>query len=80
MAQPLRIENDGTLYHVTARGNEQKSIFKDNSTANSSSARFCGLLVNPLEPIQHAWADDGVIEAGCRAGGEVTASTSTSIA
>lgn len=27
MARPLRIEYDGALYHVTARGNERKSIF-----------------------------------------------------
>ncbi len=29
MARPLRIEYDGALYHVTSRGNERKSIFKD---------------------------------------------------
>ena len=31
MARPLRIEYDGALYHVTSRGNEQKSIFRDNA-------------------------------------------------
>ncbi|MEK6582814.1 MAG: transposase [Nitrospirota bacterium] len=29
MARPLRIEYDGAVYHVTSRGNERKSIFKD---------------------------------------------------
>jgi REP element-mobilizing transposase RayT len=29
MARPLRIEYDGALYHVTSRGNDGKSIFKD---------------------------------------------------
>ena len=29
VARPLRIEYDGALYHVTSRGNERKSIFKD---------------------------------------------------
>ena len=29
MARPLRIEYDGALYHVTSRGNDRKSIFKD---------------------------------------------------
>lgn len=29
MARPLRIEYDGALYHVTSRGNERKTIFKD---------------------------------------------------
>jgi len=27
MARPLRIEYEGALYHVTARGNERKNIF-----------------------------------------------------
>lgn len=29
MARPLRIEFNGALYHITSRGNEKKSIFKD---------------------------------------------------
>jgi REP element-mobilizing transposase RayT len=29
MARPLRIEYDGAVYHVTARGNERKAIYKD---------------------------------------------------
>ncbi len=28
MARPLRIEFGGAFYHVTARGNERKDIFK----------------------------------------------------
>jgi len=28
MARPLRIEFPGAFYHVTARGNEQKEVFK----------------------------------------------------
>ena len=31
MARPLRIEYDGALYHVTSRGNDRKTIFKDDS-------------------------------------------------
>ena len=31
MARPLRIEFAGALYHVTARGNAQESIFRSNS-------------------------------------------------
>lgn len=27
MARPLRIEYEGAVYHVTARGNERKKIF-----------------------------------------------------
>ncbi len=30
MARPLRIEYPGAFYHITARGNEQKDIFRDN--------------------------------------------------
>jgi REP element-mobilizing transposase RayT len=30
MARPLRIQFPGAFYHVTARGNEQKNIFKSN--------------------------------------------------
>ena len=29
MARPLRIEYAGAFYHVTARGNERKNIFRN---------------------------------------------------
>ena len=29
MARPLRMEFPGALYHVTARGNERKPIYRD---------------------------------------------------
>ena len=29
MTRPLRIEYEGALYHITARGNEKKLIFRD---------------------------------------------------
>lgn len=29
MARPLRIEYPGAVYHITSRGNERKSVFKD---------------------------------------------------
>lgn len=29
MARPLRIEFPGAVYHVTARGNERKPIYRD---------------------------------------------------
>jgi len=34
MARPLRIEYDEALYHVTSRGNEKKTIFKDDADRN----------------------------------------------
>ncbi len=29
MSRPLRVEYTGALYHVTARGNERRPIFRD---------------------------------------------------
>ena len=34
MARPLRIEFAGALYHVTARGNAQQNIYKDDNEKN----------------------------------------------
>src|SRR5258706_982865 len=31
MARPLRIEFPGALYHVVARGNERKAVFRDDA-------------------------------------------------
>jgi putative transposase len=31
MARPVRIEYPGAFYHITARGNERKDIFKSRS-------------------------------------------------
>lgn len=40
MARPLRIEYPGAFYHITARGNEQKDIFRD----DRDRERFLGYL------------------------------------
>ena len=40
MARPLRLEYSGALYHVTARGNEQRDIFRDDDDRH----RFLRLL------------------------------------
>ena len=29
MARPIRVEFEGAVYHVTARGNERKPIYRD---------------------------------------------------
>ena len=54
MARPLRIEFEGALYHVTARGNERKPIVRDDgdrrtwlATLAKTVSRFGWLL--------HAW-------------------------
>src|SRR3972149_606292 len=45
MARPLRIQYEGALYHVTCRGNERKSIFKD----DLDKKVFLGLLSDGLK-------------------------------
>jgi putative transposase len=40
MARPLRIERPGGWYHVTARGNERRAIYRDDRDRN----HFCELL------------------------------------
>jgi len=40
MARPLRIERAGAWYHVTARGNERRAIFRD----DRDRRHFCQLL------------------------------------
>ncbi|MHB8881580.1 MAG: transposase [Thermodesulfovibrionales bacterium] len=40
MARPLRIEYSGAFYHITARGNERKEIFRD----DKDRERFLGYL------------------------------------
>lgn len=40
MSRPLRIERAGGWYHLTARGNERRPVFRD----NRDRAHFCDLL------------------------------------
>ncbi len=40
MGRPLRIEYPDAFYHITARGNERKNIFK----SNRDRERFLGYL------------------------------------
>jgi REP element-mobilizing transposase RayT len=40
MGRPLRIEYPDAFYHITARGNERKNIFK----SNRDQERFLGYL------------------------------------
>jgi putative transposase len=34
MTRPLRIQYEGAFYHITARGNEKKDIFKNDADRN----------------------------------------------
>jgi REP element-mobilizing transposase RayT len=45
MARPLRVEFAGALYHVTARGNERRAVFRD----DEDRQRFLATLEESLE-------------------------------
>jgi putative transposase len=40
MARPLRLEGSGVLYHVIVRGNERKSVFRDDADRETYLARL----------------------------------------
>src|SRR5436853_4972155 len=40
MARPLRVEFEGAYYHVTARGNERRAVFRD----DEDRGRFLAVL------------------------------------
>jgi REP element-mobilizing transposase RayT len=45
MARPIRVEYEGAVYHVTARGNEQKTIYSDDTDRRvflDTLAQACG--------------------------------------
>jgi len=53
MARPIRVEFENAVYHVTARGNERKDIYRDVAdreqfleTLEEATERFgCNLLI-----------------------------------
>ena len=45
MARPLRVQYPGALYHVTARGNERKAIFR----SDADRERFLAVLAHAVE-------------------------------
>src|SRR5206468_9907300 len=45
MARPLRIERPGGWYHITARGNERRPIFRD----DREREHFCQLLAEMVD-------------------------------
>jgi putative transposase len=54
MARPLRIERAGGWYHITARGNERRAIYRD----NRDRQHFCELLadmVSQFNLVLHAF-------------------------
>lgn len=54
MARPLRIEGEGCVYHLTARGDRRQAIFRD----DTDRGRFRERMVESLERYKvelHAW-------------------------
>ena len=54
MARPLRIERPGAWYHITARANERKSLFRD----ERDRKHFCDVLAEAIERFGlhlHGW-------------------------
>lgn len=47
MARPLRVEYPGALYHITSRGNEKKSIFRDDDDRE--------IFLNTLESVNERY-------------------------
>ncbi len=45
MARPVRVEFSGAVYHVTARGNERRAIFRD----DKDRERFVETLAEMVE-------------------------------
>ncbi|MCG3147303.1 MAG: hypothetical protein PCFJNLEI_00742 [Verrucomicrobiae bacterium] len=45
MARPVRVEFEGAVYHITARGNERRAIFRD----NKDRERFVETLAEMVE-------------------------------
>jgi len=45
MSRPLRIEYEGAFYHITARGNERKEIFKDDKDKDVMLDILCKLSI-----------------------------------
>jgi putative transposase len=48
MSRPLRIQYPGAIYHITDRGNEQKSIFRD----DEDRLRFLDILTQSVKTYQ----------------------------
>jgi REP element-mobilizing transposase RayT len=54
MARPLRLDFEGALWHVTARGNERKDIFRDD-VDRDAFVRILASVVKRYGWILHGW-------------------------
>ena len=60
MARPLRVERTGGWYHVTARGNERKVIYRD----DSDHRHFLALLEEMTDRFRLVTKSKGVESKG----------------
>jgi putative transposase len=58
MSRPLRLDHAGAIWHVTARGNEQKEIFRD----DADRQRWLDLLGRVAEA--YGWRVHGYVQMG----------------
>lgn len=54
MARPLRLDFEGALWHVTARGNERKAIVRDD-TDRETFVRILAAVVSRFDWVLHGW-------------------------
>ena len=55
MARPLRVQFSGALYHVTARGNERKPIFRDERDRPAQVRRYLSQYLSADAEARSAW-------------------------
>ena len=55
MARPLRVQFPGALYHVTARGNERKPIFRDERDRPAQVRKYLSQYLSADAQARSAW-------------------------
>jgi hypothetical protein len=55
MARPLRVEFSGALYHVTARGNERRRIFRDERDRPAQVRKYLSQYLSADPQARSAW-------------------------
>ena len=74
MARPLRIEYPGAIYHVTARGNERRAIFRSDTDRRRFLGKLCDLSeAQGLEVYAFALMTDHYHLVVCTPRGNLTA-------
>ena len=58
MARPIRVEFAGVVYHVTARGNERRRIFRDDRDRHRFLETLAEALTQLVKRLESAAARD----------------------